>query len=115
IAHARSRGAVVVVAAGNEGVNVAEFGMAGADGVIAVGATHLDDSHPPFSNWGAGVDIAAPGVDVLSLRARRTDTMLGIKDVPYEAGSAYVGADRRYYRISGTSFSAPIVAGVASL
>lgn len=115
VAHARRRGAVVVVAAGNEGVNVSDFGMAGADGVIAVGATNLDDSHPGFSNWGAGVDIAAPGVDVLSLRARRTDTMLGIKDVPYEAGSAYVGADRRYYRISGTSFSAPIVAGVATL
>lgn len=115
IAHARARGVVVVVAAGNEGVNVAEFGLAGADGVLTVGATNLDDSHPNFSNWGAGVDIAAPGVDVLSLRARRTDTMLGIKDVPYEAGSAYVGEDRRYYRVSGTSFSTPIVAGVASL
>jgi subtilisin family serine protease len=115
IAHARARGVVVVVAAGNEGVNVAEFGLAGADGVITVGATNLDDSHPNFSNWGPGVDIAAPGVDVLSLRARRTDTMLGIKDVPYEAGAAYVGEDRRYYRVSGTSFSAPIVAGVASL
>lgn len=115
IAHAKARGVVVVVAAGNEGVNVAEFGLAGADGVITVGATNLDDSHPNFSNWGPGVDIAAPGVDVLSLRARRTDTMLGIKDVPYEAGTAYVGEDRRYYRVSGTSFSAPIVAGVASL
>lgn len=115
IAHARAKGVVVVVAAGNEGVNVAEFGLAGADGVITVGATNLDDSHPNFSNWGPGVDIAAPGVDVLSLRARRTDTMLGIKDVPYEAGTAYVGEDRRYYRVSGTSFSTPIVAGVASL
>jgi len=52
---------------------------------------------------------------VLSLRARRTDLMLGIQDVKYTARAAYVGADKRYYHASGTSFSAPFVAGLASL
>ena len=67
-----------------------------------------------FSNWGK-VSVAAPGLDILSLRARRTDTMLGIEGVKYNAGAAYVGEDKRYYRASGTSFSAPMVSGLASL
>ncbi len=115
IAYARKKGVLVVVAAGNEGIEVGKFGPAGADGVLTVAATNLDDSHPAFSNWGPEVDLAAPGVDILSLRARRTDTVLGIPGVAYTAGSAYVGKDKRYYRVSGTSFAAPFVAGVASL
>jgi hypothetical protein len=41
--------------------------------------------------------------------------MRDIPDVKYAAGESYVGPDKRYYRASGTSFAAPIVAGVASL
>ncbi|MDF2763262.1 MAG: Peptidase and in kexin sedolisin, partial [Rhodospirillales bacterium] len=115
IAHARGKGVLIVVAAGNEGIEAKEFGPAGADGVLTVAATNLDDSHPAFSNWGPEIDLAAPGVDILSLRARRTDTVLGVPGVDYKAGSAYVGKDRRYYRVSGTSFGAPFVSGVASL
>ena len=115
IAYARGRGAVIVVASGNDGINVQDYGPAGVDGVLTVAAASLDDSHPTFSNWGPAVEIAAPGVDVLSLRARRTDTVRGIPGVEYRPGEAYVGEDRRYYRVSGTSFAAPIVAGVASL
>ena len=59
--------------------------------------------------------MAAPGLDVLSLRARRTDVMLGMEGVKYKAGAAYVGGDKRYYRASGTSFSAPLVSGLVSL
>ena len=33
----------------------------------------------------------------------------------YTDGAAYVGNDKRYYRASGTSFSAPMVSGLASL
>lgn len=115
IAYARAKGVLIVVAAGNEGIEVGTFGPAGAAGVLTVAATNLDDSHPAFSNWGPEIDLAAPGVDILSLRARRTDTVLGIPGVEYAAGSAYVGEDKRYYRVSGTSFAAPFVAGVASL
>ena len=59
--------------------------------------------------------ISVSGDDVLSLRARRTDLLKNIPDVEYEAESAFVGDDRRYYRASGTSFAAPIVSGVAAL
>ena len=82
--------------------------------MLTVAATGVNDERVSFSNWGA-VSVAAPGVDVLSLRARRTDTLLGIHGSKYTAGSAYVGLDKRYYRAGGTSFSVPFVAGLASL
>lgn len=115
VKYAVSKGVLIVVASGNEGIDVGQFGPAGVDGVLTVAATGLDDTRAGFSNWGAQVGIAAPGIDVLGLRARRTDTMLDIPGVEYVAGGSFVGDDNRYYRGSGTSFAAPIVTGVASL
>jgi subtilisin family serine protease len=114
IDYANSKGVVVVIAAGNEGVDVSNYGIAGSDKVLTVGSTGFDDQRAIFSNWGK-VSVAAPGLDVLSLRARRTDVLLGMQGVKYTAGAAYVGEDKRYYRASGTSFSAPLVSGLASL
>ncbi len=115
VKYAVSKGVLIVVASGNEGVDVKNYGIAGLDGVLTVSATDLKDKRASFSNWGAQIDIAAPGIDVLSLRARRTDTMRDIPGVEYRNGANYVGRDKRYYRTSGTSFAAPIVTGVASL
>jgi subtilisin family serine protease len=114
IDYAYSKGVVIVVAAGNEGVEISNYGIASSDKVLAVASTGFDDERVVFSNWGK-IAVAAPGLDVLSLRARRTDVMLGIEGVKYTAGAAYVGDDKRYYRASGTSFSAPMVSGLASL
>ena len=114
IDYAFGKGVVIVVAAGNEGVDVSKYGVTGSDKVLTVATTGFDDQRAVFSNWGK-VSVAAPGLDILSLRARRTDTMLGIEGVKYTAGAAYVGEDKRYYRASGTSFSAPMVSGLASL
>jgi subtilisin family serine protease len=113
--YAWSKGAVIVVAAGNDATDTGEYGIASIPEAVVVSATDLEDKRATFSNWGTGVDIAAPGLDVLSLRARRTDLMRDLPGVPYQGGAAYVGEDKRYYRSSGTSFAAPIVAGVASL
>ena len=115
VRYATSKGVLIVIASGNSGIVVDDFGIAGMDEVITVGAAGLDDLRAPFSNYGQAVDLIAPGVDILSLRARRTDTLRDIPGAEYEAGAAYVGTDNRYYRASGTSFSAPMVAGVASL
>ncbi|PWT86420.1 MAG: hypothetical protein C5B56_12500 [Proteobacteria bacterium] len=114
IDYAYSKGVVIVVAAGNEGVEISNYGIASSDKVLAVASTGFDDERVVFSNWGK-IAVAAPGLDVLSLRARRTDVMLGIEGVKYTAGAAYVGDDKRHYRASGTSFSAPMVSGLASL
>jgi subtilisin family serine protease len=115
IDYARQKGVLIVVAAGNDGVSTDDFGPAGAENVLTVAATGPGDERAGFSNWGKAIKIAAPGVDVLSLRARRTDMLLAIPEVEYEAEQSFVGEDRRYYRAGGTSFAAPLVTAVASL
>ena len=114
IDYAFSKGVVIVVAAGNDGADLRHYGLAGSEKVLTVSSTGLSDERLGFSNWGS-ISVAAPGLDILSLRARRTDTMLGIEGIKYTAGAAYVGDDKRHYRASGTSFSAPLVSGLASL
>jgi len=99
----------------NAGVDVGKFGITGSDKVLTVGATGFDAQRAVFSNFGK-ISVAAPGLDILSLRARRTDTMMGIEgEISYKPGDAFVGDDHRYYRASGTSFSAPMVSGLALL
>ncbi|RZV36083.1 MAG: hypothetical protein EX272_09400, partial [Chromatiales bacterium] len=115
---AHQQGVLVVAAAGNEGIELGDYGPGGGENVLTVGATHDDDRGTGFANFGDRVDIAAPGVDVLSLRARYTDANFrpGVDgNEEYTVGENYVGEDKRYLRASGTSFSAPIVTGVASL
>lgn len=113
--YAHNKGLVIVVSAGNDGADTIDCFPSGLRNVIAVATTDEKNDRVGFSNWGQGIDIAAPGMDILSLRARRTDLMIGIDGVEYTPGGAYVGQDTRYYRASGTSFSVPIVAGTASL
>jgi hypothetical protein len=60
--------------------------------VVSVGATDSNDSLASFSNYGSWIDLAAPGVSITTLNT----------------GSIYASW-------SGTSFSAPIVAGPAAL
>ncbi|MGH9249620.1 MAG: S8 family serine peptidase, partial [Acidimicrobiales bacterium] len=91
IDHARARNIVVVAAAGNEASDVPHW-PAAADGVVAVGATTASGDLAGFSNYGSWVDVVAPGVNI-------TSTAPG--------GGYAIG--------SGTSFSSPIVAGVAAL
>ncbi|MEE9194667.1 MAG: S8 family peptidase, partial [Alphaproteobacteria bacterium] len=113
--YARFKGAVLVVAAGNAGIAVKGYSPGGLKGVITVTATDRNDRRAGFSNWGSSIDIAAPGIDVLSLRARNTDVLSFIKGVKYEKGKGIVGKDRAYFRASGTSFAAPIVSATLSL
>ena len=113
--YADARGVLVVVAAGNSGSNIAEVQPAGLMHALTVAATGIDGERAAFSNWGASIALAAPGVQVMSLRARQTDFRMTSADTPYVPGSGMVGLDRRYYRADGTSFAAPLVTGVASL
>jgi len=96
-------GGVVVASAGNDATSRVGY-PAGLPNVVSVGA--LGPNGPaPFTNYGRWVRACAPGMDVVSRfyahRSRRSTPNL-------DAIKAYAG----WASWSGTSFSAPIVAGV---
>ena len=110
-------GIVVVVSAGNQGANAPSLTNPARDPfVIAVGAsephgtfTTGDDTVAEFSNRGSsarGVDLVAPGRSLVSLRAPGTAI-----DQRHPEGR--VGD--RFFRGSGTSQSAAVVAAAAAL
>ena len=115
IAYAGTKNVLVVIAAGNGGKKIARTAAAALPNVITVGATGVNDKRASFSNFGGAIDLAAPGVDILSLRARRTDVQLVAGVENYVAGKNFVGDKANFYRANGTSFAAPFVSGTAAL
>jgi serine protease len=104
---ARSRGTVIVVAAGNENQNAANVSPANCSGVIAVAAVNRSGGRAYYSNYGAVVDVAAPGGDVRSSASNGVLSTLN-------SGSTGPGSDI-YDFYQGTSMATPHVAGVVAL
>jgi predicted outer membrane repeat protein len=100
VAYAYAEGVVLVAAAGNERSSVPFYPAAYAE-VIGVAATEQGDQRQYTSSFGDWVDIAAPGDDILSLRAAGTS-----------AGAAWSAFATR---LSGTSMAAPHVSGACAL
>jgi serine protease len=100
-------GATVVVAAGNDAANAAGTTPANCAGVITTGATDRQANRASYSNFGASVEICAPGGETSPAAANGVlSTLNNGATVP--AGSIY-----QFYQ--GTSMATPHVAGVVAL
>ncbi|MES3025643.1 MAG: S8 family peptidase [Pseudomonadota bacterium] len=106
INNARSRGAVIVVAAGNDNSDAGGFNPANCVGVTTVAAVNRSGGRAWYSNFGSVVDVAAPGGDT-SVNANGILSTLN-------SGTTAPLADN-YAFFQGTSMAAPHVAGVVAL
>ena len=91
IQEAVNAGITVVASAGNGNTAVPQY-PAAYPGVLGVAATNLTDVKASFSNYGSTIFVSAPGSNIIS---------------------GYPGG--YYAELSGTSFSAPMVAAEAAL
>jgi subtilisin family serine protease len=103
IRYAWSRDVVLVGAAGNAAAN-GPFFPASYPEVVSVSATQTEDEFTNWSNYGADIDVSAPGASVL------TTNCPVCKPIEQD-----ISGDHGYTYISGTSFAAPNVAGVVAL
>lgn len=87
-------GILIVAAAGNASTE-AEFFPAAYDNVLSVAGTQESNVRATFTNFGTWVDVSAPGVGIFTTNL--------------------TNPSNNYRSVQGTSFSSPIVAGVAAL
>ncbi len=98
VTYAWQRNSLVVAASGNTDTNKLFF-PGGANHALGVAAVDSSNNKAPFSNYGFGVDVAAPGVSILST----------VPVYPVKQGV------RNYAYYSGTSMAAPYVSALAGL
>ncbi len=89
----KSRGTVLVWGAGNSAQRM-DWGPRDDDDILVVGGTSSRDELSYFSNYGPSVDLVAPAEAIRTTGAT---------------------SDQEYRFVSGTSFSTPLVAGLAGL
>lgn len=103
-------GIFVFASAGNTTTNIPLY-PATYSGVVSVSAVDFNKALAPYSNYGAAVDVAAPGGDL--------NTDLNSDLIPdgilSTSGDGLIPLDYNYIPDQGTSMAAPQVAGMAAL
>lgn len=98
---AADNGTMMFASAGNNHIhvdNTLRWPTTGTPRVLTIGALNTDGTEASFSNWGTSVGLWAPGVDI---------PVVPVPDpAPYSLDGQLA---------DGTSFSTPIVAGVAAM
>ena len=101
IAYATGKGILVIASAGNDGTGTVSCPACDPN-AISVAASTWQDKLAPYSNWGSGLDITAPGGNCYS-----NTTSEGCIYSAYLSGG--------YAWMQGTSMAAPQVTGTAAV
>ncbi len=100
----RAQGAIVVAAAGNETDDSSGYSPSACEDAFTVAASDMMGALAPYSNYGAAVDILAPGGDVSQ----------DLDGDEYADGILSIVADG-YSFYNGTSMAAPLVSAAMAL
>jgi type VII secretion-associated serine protease mycosin len=108
IRYAQGKGALVIVAAGNDFLPLENAIVGENPDVLVVAATDQNDVKADFSNSGPWIGITAPGVHILSTMP--TYDVYLTSQVPREERF-----QKNYDYMTGTSQATPLVSGLAAL
>src|SRR5262245_1072795 len=109
IRYAQDKGALVIVAAGNDFVPLPNAIVGDNPDALVVAATDDDDRKADFSNSGAWIGVAAPGVHILSTMPTYEVYLTG------DDGPRDERFEQNYDYMSGTSQATPLVSALAAL
>jgi serine protease len=113
---AEAAGVVVVAAAGNDGERRVDY-PAAFPNVLAVGAVDGRKQLAPYSNFGAELDLVAPGGDLERDDDNDGDPD-GVLQQTFDSFTAFLTGrydDFAYFYFEGTSQATPHVAALAAL
>lgn len=103
---ANTNGTVVVVSAGNSNTNTSGSRPANCDNVINVAANDRQGNRASYSNYGALIDVTAPGGETATPANGVASTLNSGTTTP---------STENYVYYQGTSMAAPHVAGTVAL
>jgi len=103
-----NNGVSYVVSAGNADRDALRYSPASVAAALTIGAVDWNGNRPAFSNWGPGVDLFAPGVEIVSAQT-------GVGGSPGGDCAFWDGTNTDECRMSGTSMAAPHVAGAVAM